>query len=134
MARAERATIPRYLWQHLPRTQDHAAPYDGAGYGHTRCKTLKKDSWISVDAHTLQAVADDRAAYALDATYGITLKHGKIMGQISTFQAFDDAQSISVTPAYAHRIGKSTRFEVGVVLRIRGKPDPTLKIGIWQKF
>ncbi|WP_293440174.1 hypothetical protein [Planktotalea sp.] len=93
-------------------------------------KTLKKDSWISVDAHTLQAVADDCAAYALDATYGITLKHGKIMGQISTFQAFDDAQSISVTPAYAHRIGKSTHFEVGVVLGIRSKPDPTLKIGI----
>ena len=105
----------------------------GLSYG-IGFKTLKKDSWISVNAHTLQAVADDRAAYALDATYGISLKHGKIMGQISAFQAFDEVQSISVTPAYAHRLGKSTHLEVGVVLGIRGKPDPALKIGVWQEF
>ena len=105
----------------------------GLSYG-IGFKTLKKDSWISVNAHTLQAVADDRAANALDATYGISSKHGKIMGQISAFQAFDEIQSISFTPAYAHRLGKSTHLEVGVVLGIRGKPDAALKIGIWQEF
>lgn len=105
----------------------------GMSYG-LGFQTLKKNSWISIEAHTLRMTSNTQAAYSLDATYGISLEKGKIMGQFSAYQAFDKARNISLTPSYAHDLGNGRHLEIGVTVGLLGKPDPALKIGIWQEF
>ncbi len=105
----------------------------GLAYG-LGFKSFSKNSWIAVDAHALRSVRDTRTAYSFDATYGVALSGGKAMAQISAFQAFDEIRTIKLTPSYAHDLGLGRHLEIGVVLGLRAKPDPVLKIGIWQEF
>jgi len=105
----------------------------GASFGRG-LSVLERNSWVSVDANILVTPRKAKTAIALDATFGVSLKHGKIMGQLSGYQGFDKKQFLSFIPSYARDIGKGRHIEIGVVIGLHEKPDPALKIGIWQEF
>ena len=105
----------------------------GISYG-LGFQSFSKNSWVAVDAHALRTTTGTQTAYVLDATYGISLKRGKLMAQVSAFHAFDNAKSLNFAPSYALDLGRKRHLEVGVIVGLRGKPDPTLKVGIWQDF
>ena len=96
--------------------------------------SFDRQSWVSIDLHTLRSTTSGNHATTLDATYGVSMKRGKIMGQLSGFQAFDRTQSVSFTPSFAYDLGKGRHLEIGVRIGLKEKPDPALKIGIWQEF
>lgn len=93
-----------------------------------------RQSWVAVDAHSLQAINTQQFATSIDATFGVSMKRGKLMGQVSAFQAFDRTQNASFTPSFAYDIGHGRHLEIGARIGLTGKPDPALKIGIWQEF
>ena len=93
-----------------------------------------RDAWVSLDANTLRTTQSAQFASSIDATFGVTLKRGKIIGQISAFQAFDRTRNVSFTPSFAYYLGKGRHLEIGARIGLSGKPDPALKIGIWQEF
>jgi len=58
----------------------------------------------------------------------------KYIAQLSAMRAYDGADYISVTPSAVRKIGKHLHLEIGASFGIRNKPDPALKLGIWQEF
>jgi hypothetical protein len=105
----------------------------GASYG-TGFTSFEHNSWITIDAHALHHSTLRNISLTVDATYGVSLKRGKLMAQISGFQSFDGRKTAKFSPSYAHDIGHGRHIEIGVNIDLHNAPDPTLKLGIWQEF
>ena len=73
-------------------------------------------------------------AITVDATFGLSRGPSKYMIQFSGHQGYDGNQVASATPSYVRNIFKNTHIEIGAVIGLKNKPDPALKIGIWQEF
>lgn len=101
------------------------------GYGF---QLWDKGSWLSVDWATLHAPEARMQSHTLDITLGMSLKHGKVMGQLSGHESYSGATTMSFTPSYVRPMGEGRFIEVGANFGLKNKPDPALKFGVWQEF
>lgn len=105
----------------------------GASYG-KGFQSFNQNSWITIDAHALHHPTLRRTSVWVDATYGVSFTHGKLMAQISAFQRFDGTRTSKFTPSYAHDLGHGRHIEIDMNIDLQNTPDTTLKLGIWQEF
>jgi hypothetical protein len=101
------------------------------GYGF---QLWDKGSWLSIDWATLHAPEARMQSHTLDITLGMSLKHGKIMGQLSGHESYSGMTTVSFTPSYVRPMGEGRYIEVGANFGLMNKPDPALKFGVWQEF
>jgi hypothetical protein len=105
----------------------------GAAFG-MGLKFKDRAGWLSLEGHTLLDLETRQSVKTLDGTLGISMKRGKIMGQFSAFQSASQQSTMSFTPSYALDLKSGRHLEIGISFNVKGKPDPALKIGIWQEF
>ncbi|MGB7318081.1 MAG: hypothetical protein WBC85_08960 [Planktotalea sp.] len=105
----------------------------GASYG-TGIQLFSRPGWVAFDAHTLINPNMKTATSSVDATMGLNLEHGKLIGLLSAHVPSNGARTYTFTPSYVRKFGKSRHIELGVSFDLSGGPDPALKLGIWQEF
>lgn len=93
-----------------------------------------QSGWLTLDWTVLHETGTTTQVHSIDATFGVSFPRSKLIAQLSGHQSASGLQSASITPSYVREIGKGRYIEIGAVLGLKGKPDPALKIGIWQEF
>ena len=105
----------------------------GASYGRG-WSLMDTPGWFTLSGVALYAPERNENTFGLDMTVGVSSGDMKYIAQLSAMRAYDGADYISVTPSAVRKIGKHLHLEIGASFGIRNKPDPALKLGIWQEF
>lgn len=105
----------------------------GASYG-KGLALFSKSGWISMDANMLINPSSRDTTSAIDATLGVNLEHGKLMGLLSMHRSATGTDTYKFTPSYARKLSDKRHIEIGVTFDVKGRSDPALKLGIWQEF
>ncbi len=93
------------------------------------------NGWLAVEATMDTAANGAQSSHDVSATFGVTLDPTwKVMLQTNGNRAFDDAETMKVTPSVVYKLTPKTDLEIGITKALRSEDSPVLKVALWHQF